>query len=438
MRIVIAEDEMLERKAMRKFLEEHFHDMEVVGEAVNGRTAIELAESLMPDIMLMDIKMPGLNGLEAMEKIYLAHPMIKFIMVTAYDSFDYAKQAMKIGVREYILKPSKKGETIRAIRRVESEINKERQIIESRRSLFLTKLIQGEDAAELQQSLFPDMQSGFFFVMSEQVDLPAPYIQYQKIGFYPSQSQLDNATVLKKMRQLQLETGIYIGIGHPYSQLEQLSHSYYEAKQALRRLTEAGQKQYGFPPKQIETTDITPFMAALHEGDEQQVWSLFDEIAAELDMEAYFKIKQMIEQKGCHFPDMAVENLYSKETWHDFIHLVCLELRHYYHSKNKMERARQYIEDHYHEQISLEDVSSYTNLSTNYLSNSFREATGTTFSDYLTEIRITKAKEMLQQNQATLKQISSDVGYRDPNYFSRVFKKQVGLSPKQYQQHILK
>ena len=69
MRILIAEDELLERKAMKKFIQENFKDMEVVGEAANGRKAIELAREMQPDIIFMDIKMPGINGLEAIEQI---------------------------------------------------------------------------------------------------------------------------------------------------------------------------------------------------------------------------------------------------------------------------------------------------------------------------------------------------------------------------------
>ena len=87
MRILIAEDELLERKAMKKFIQDNFRDMEVVGEAVNGRKAIELAKEMEPDIIFMDIKMPGINGLEAIEKIHAMRPKTKFILVSAYDTF---------------------------------------------------------------------------------------------------------------------------------------------------------------------------------------------------------------------------------------------------------------------------------------------------------------------------------------------------------------
>src|SRR5699024_5518234 len=98
---------------MRKFIEENFSNVEVVGEAVNGREAIKQADLLQPDVIIMDIKMPGINGIEAIKQIYANHPTIKYIMMSAYDSFDYAKEAMTYGIKDYILKPGKKEEIVR-------------------------------------------------------------------------------------------------------------------------------------------------------------------------------------------------------------------------------------------------------------------------------------------------------------------------------------
>lgn len=391
-------------------------------------------------MMLMDIKMPGLSGIEAMERIYQINPQIKFIMVTAYDSFDYAKKAMKLGVREYILKPSKKEETVRAILSVKKEIKQEQQTLANRQALFLTKLMQGEDAEALRRNLYPKMQSGFFFVMNQAVPLPSSYIQRDKVGFFVAEEKLDNAIVLKKMRALQLELGdVYLGVGHPYQRLSDLATSYYEARLALHHLVEAGgHKKYGFPPKVEESRDLDTLMQALKDGNEDRVWAEFDELADALDIEAYFKIKQIIEEKQCPFPNIAFEQLETREDWRDFLQMICLEIGNHFQSRNKIERAKQFIDEHYQEQVSLEDLSAYTDLSMNYLSNLFREETGQTFSDYVTSIRIEKAKELLQENETTLKEISSEIGYRDPNYFSRVFKKQEGISPKQYQNQILK
>ncbi|SFM26586.1 two-component system, response regulator YesN [Gracilibacillus orientalis] len=439
MKVVIAEDEFLERKAMHKFLEEHFSDIEQIEEAVNGRKAIELAESIHPDIMLMDIKMPGINGLEAMEAICRDFPLTKFIMLTAYDSFDYAKQAMKLGVREYILKPSKKEEIIRAFLNVKGELEQDKQILDNRRALFLTKVIQGEDADMIQPSLCPDMQSGFFMMANKALTLSDDYITQDNIALYISNQRLDNADVLKQIRSLQLTLGddYYIGAGHPYDHVEDLTTSYYQAKKALRQLFKAKQKNYGFASNEAEEIPTNKFLDAIRDGEEQKVWVLFDVIAPYANVELFVQIKQIAEDKGVKL-DTIPEELVTTEDWKEFMQLVCREIKYYFQSQDKIVKAKQFIANNYHKQINLMDVSAYTELSTNYVSNLFHEATGSTFIDYLTEIRIKKAKQLLQTNNATLKEISYDIGYKDPNYFSRVFKKHVGLSPKQYQSQIVK
>src|SRR5699024_3714962 len=127
MRVLIAEDELIERKAMRKFIEDNFSDIVVVGEAANGRNAIEQAQILQPDVIFMDLKMPGIDGLEAIERIHANEPSLKFIMISAYDSIAYAKKAKHFGIKDYILKPGKKEDVAKALLRAKKDIDAEKQ-----------------------------------------------------------------------------------------------------------------------------------------------------------------------------------------------------------------------------------------------------------------------------------------------------------------------
>ena len=99
MNVVIVDDEALERKALCKMIRDHLPEMEVVAEGANGREAVEIAKRYRPDIMLIDIKMPALDGLQAIEAIRRDGLDIEFIIVSAFDLFDYAKQAMRFGVK---------------------------------------------------------------------------------------------------------------------------------------------------------------------------------------------------------------------------------------------------------------------------------------------------------------------------------------------------
>jgi len=101
-----------------------------------------------------------------------------------------------------------------------------------------------------------------------------------------------------------------------------------------------------------------------------------------------------------------------------------------------MTKAKGYIEAHYAKGMALEDVAAFVNLSPNYFSNLFKEEFGENFIEFLTKTRMEQAKELIEENSYSLKEISFMVGYKDPNYFSRVFKKYFHSSPRQFQDSI--
>ncbi|SEN07287.1 Helix-turn-helix domain-containing protein [Lihuaxuella thermophila] len=269
-KILIADDEAVERQALKMLISSRVIDAEVVGEAENGRRAIELAKELKPDLIMMDIKMPGIDGVEAVKEIKQLHPQTKFIMVSAFDTFEYARQVMQQGVKEYLLKPSRKSEIIRAVERTLAEMKREREEKEEQDSL----------RKKLQQAL--------------------------------------------------------------------------------------GLIQSGLVPREPASTDPPVFLC-----DDPKVQSM-------------------------------------------------------------MNKAKQFIDDHYMKGVSLEDVAGHVGLSPYYFSKLFKEWFQVTFTDYLTGIRIEKAKQMILHSDCSLKEICFNVGYRDPNYFSRVFKKMTGFSPSEY------
>ncbi|MFC4321467.1 response regulator [Litchfieldia salsa] len=130
MRLIIVDDEELERKGLSKMIQREMPEITILGEARNGRTAVELAEKLHPDVMLMDIKMPGMDGVEAVKMIREKNKDIKFIMISAFNTFEYAKGVMQEGVKEYILKPSMKDDVIGALRRVKKDLAEHKKNLE--------------------------------------------------------------------------------------------------------------------------------------------------------------------------------------------------------------------------------------------------------------------------------------------------------------------
>lgn len=122
-RVLIADDEYLSRFVLKTIISKKIKNLEIVGEAENGRQAIEQNRELKPDLIIMDIKMPGINGIDATREIIKEFPDVSVLILTAYDNFDYIKQALDLGVKGYILKPVKEEEVIEKVYKVIKDID---------------------------------------------------------------------------------------------------------------------------------------------------------------------------------------------------------------------------------------------------------------------------------------------------------------------------
>ncbi len=123
---MIVDDERVERESMKQILTKKFSNLEIIL-AENGQEAVQMASEYQPAIVLMDIKMPEMNGLDAIRLINESTQRIKFVMVTAYDTFDYAKQAITLGVKDYLLKPSKISDIIETVNKIIKEVETEQE-----------------------------------------------------------------------------------------------------------------------------------------------------------------------------------------------------------------------------------------------------------------------------------------------------------------------
>lgn len=138
LKILIVEDEDFERRAIKYLVNKYFSEkIEIVGEASNGELAIESASILKPDIILMDINMPILDGLKASEKIKEENKKVEIVILTAYNYFEYAKRGIKIGVSDYLLKPYSDEEFLESISTIMDRIQERNYISEPAEEVFL-------------------------------------------------------------------------------------------------------------------------------------------------------------------------------------------------------------------------------------------------------------------------------------------------------------
>lgn len=143
--VLLVEDEELERRYLKSLLEKSSWGYKVVGEACNGREGIELHSKLQPDIVFMDIRMPGIDGLSATKSIKTSNPNVKILILTAYDDFNYAKQAIHLGVDEYLLKPAQPKDIFEALSSITkssySQLNKILTVFFQKLTLMISFLL---------------------------------------------------------------------------------------------------------------------------------------------------------------------------------------------------------------------------------------------------------------------------------------------------------
>lgn len=475
MKILIAEDELLERKSMKKFIATNFKDFNVVGEAPNGRIAIELAADLQPDIIFMDIKMPGINGLEAIDAIYTANPTIRFVLVSAYDTFDYAKEAMKYGIKDYLLKPAKNEEIVRTLLRLQKEITEERKAVtetEGSDKLIKDSLIRNvmespvdEETKTVMKRLYPKVKNSYFLVLSMteepmheelchrlEASIKSPFLVTQLrnaiIVLVILSEEISKSDQLIFVRKLSIQLGdrVYIGIGCLCNSFTNLPTSYQEAYETSFQMKADEQSNYSFyqvEKQEVGNSEVVEnIVEKLEQGKREAVLGYFTEHATNLsesDKEVlYISVQHILKKHYITEPHASLAGLRTTEDWQAYLHICSIKINEHFQSKQLMTQAREYIEKHYQDPLSLEELANVVNLSPNYFSNMFKEAFGETFIELLTKIRMEKAREFITENEHSLKEISFLIGYKDPNYFSRVFKRYYHLSPKQFQKRLFK
>ncbi len=524
--ILLADDEPIVLEGIKFMIEENFSDIQVVGMAHSGREAIELCNHVVPDIVLMDIKMPGINGIEAIETIKARHHEARFVIISAYEQFEFAKQAVELGVSEYILKPINQKKLLHVLSGIMQDIEEERRQkyreMENREKLekiipvlehgFIYSLLLNTDYRDeinRYQELFEIDKESAYIMMIEFGDEDQDKTIQNRIGsgvkgqvFYPKVQSaikykckciigpmiINRMTILvyedrvekeyeQRIRAIHLaesilesiegfvDTDVYIGIGSCY-RLEKIKNSIEEASYALNRLE--GDHIVHVNDTIERTTQDDGYTYVDIKGDETHIVQLMESSQEE---ELTYELNQFfnrIEKKfGQNLSDIMniitelmvmvlsssyknnlnevevgystylgeirrMENVRELKNWClnkvFYVARLLKDTRNQHISKVVIE-AKAYIDERYNEELGLNDVSKEVAVSPQYFSKIFKEEMGVSFVEYVRQKRMDVAKELLRSKKYSVKEICYQIGYNDPNYFSRLFKKLVGVSP---------
>jgi two-component system response regulator YesN len=526
-KLLIVDDEQIVLDSVKYIVEKDIGDSVYTETARSGREAIEKAEFLRPDIIIMDIKMPGISGLDAIISIKEFHSRALFIIITAYEKFDFAKEAVKLGVIEYINKPlirSKVSDAIKNAIKIKDEERKKLDteielkekmgyILPALESGFIYSLISSDDHTNELESYrkILDINANGGYIMTiefgeesgkkELINKIGSSIKSQK--FYPSLRDtikescncvvgpvmlnrivtyipcdcdieeyeqrieaLDIATSVYNKFHSPSNVNFYIGIGKSYKSLGYIYKSYDESLKAIGYASESGvihindiPLERGFKKAYPEKEEKLLFKN-ITLGETEACLLAFDRIFewarseyGDNMHEIISSLTELVVMLGRISADYSTDNnsklngsIYINEflfiddsntlrIWlKNRIKFICEEINNIRETRlnSIISNAIDYIHNNYSNDITLENVSKEVSVSPNYFSKLFKDETGSNFIDYLTTLRIEKAKILLSDSNYYNKEICYQVGYSDPNYFSRIFKKIVGVTPTEF------
>lgn len=526
-KIIMIDDEDEVREGIKRKTNWETCGFQLVGDFDNGRDAYEALESLQPDAVITDICMPFMDGLQLTELIAANYRDVKVIIVTGYEDFDYAKQAIKLKVKDYLLKPINAAEFTEFLHKLRQELDEERkqredvtflrhQFHESMpllRERFLERLVTScmrRDEIERKFQMFGLSLSGpsitvlaldidefhreFYNdqVAEEELLRFAAYNIFHEImekeqgGIVfrtrddklvallsgdPERIELTCQTLAEHVRysiEKYLSMTVTMGIGRTCSDLPDLPKAFQEALSALdyrfllgkNRVISIGDMEFGSSLDNLSYIHMEKkLISAIKTGEKTVVTLTLQEWINEMKKgtcsmdKCYGKLNKLLValmnvlvetgfEDAAVLGDHSFMQLYARKTLDDvrlWLEEICLALvdllaeKRTKVSQSQMEAAVAYIHSNYaDEQLSLQQVCNHIYMSMSYFSALFKPHTGETFVEYVTRYRLDKAKEMLAASQLKTYELAAKVGYSDPQYFSVIFKRNTGMTPKEF------
>ena len=534
-KVFLVEDEAVIRRGIKNKIPWEAEGFEFAGEASDGELAYPLIRKTKPDIVITDIKMPFMDGLELASIIRKELPDTKIIILSGYNEFEYAKKAISIGVTDYELKPISSEKLLETIRKVGNMVREEqaqKQLLEKYRKdnqenlelekarLFYALTDNSMSTAEILdwgRQLGLDLTASFYTVILLKIFPSQPgntyqehlveketaaeeFLGHQECIYYfkrweegwflmvRSEDEEEFADLIqglkKFLERLFPDDGseslhYFGGIGKTVQRLGDVRQSFLSANRVfaarfftrlnqiiteenLREKETAKKESEDLKDINISNMDRKLLEDFLKTGDAQEAEAFLDAYFEKIGVgnysslmfrqylmvDMFFCVSKFLEGLGCSaqalrdkFGDVgeiqkrvhstAQMTQYMKELFTEAIRLRDSLAQDKY--SRLLEDAQQYVKQNYsNNEISLNMVASHVGISPSYFSTIFRQETGNTFIEYLTGLRMEKAKELLRCTNKKTSEIAYDVGYKDSHYFSYIFKKTQGVTPKDY------
>ncbi|MCR5387918.1 MAG: response regulator [Lachnospiraceae bacterium] len=380
LKVFLAEDEFIVRQGIKNKIAWESLGLDFCGEAADGEMALESVRKLKPDILITDIRMPFMDGLELCHHVREEFPDTEILILSGFTDFEYVREGLKLGVSEYLTKPIKPEELTEAIKTLIEKINKRTAEDEERRQSIMRR----------EEELMRYFKETLMAEKREEVSAPEAKLDIKDID-------------IKQIDRGRLEEFLKMG------DAEESDDFIDEVFGALN-------------PRVLDSMLFRQYVL----------------------MDSYFAVCEFVESLGMdkttvEQPGLSAGVMVSREEAISYMKRVtknALELRESTAGSKQRDVAnamRDFVAENYsNSALSLNSVAEHIGFSPNYLSMVFSQQEGVTFIKYITDYRIAKAKELLKCTNKRSSEISELVGYSDPHYFSYTFKKATGVTPSQY------
>lgn len=533
-KVFLVEDEMVIRRGIKNSIDWEKEGYIFCGEASDGELAYPMIIKEKPDILITDIRMPFMDGLELCKLVKKELPNIIILILSGYDEFDYAKEAIRLGVTEYLLKPISSGKLLEALNGVSESIRREkedkdlvrkymeemRENTEHEKQKFFEQMIAGNlsmaDALETGKKYEMNLSAGMYnlllfrFTLGEEnrksrellgeaeyaIEKLTERLEYvfefqRGVEGWAFLLMADNEEQMsERVKELSKDLeeimknystiAYFGGIGQPVARLRELEESFREAERALaarftmelNRIISVEDIRMAQNVDTLDDIEITSFGEIektrtmlekfLNNGAEDEIDEFVDVYINELPeenlksvlmrqyiiMDAYIVMMSFCEKiEGIEGEMQAqseelknsMKTIQTLEEIKNYIRMLLKKIigvrdtisgRRY---SDIIEIAKDQIRKTYmSDEISLNTIAAEVGMSPSYFSSIFSKEMGKTFVEYLTEIRMDRAKELLMCSSMKTSEIGYEVGYKDPHYFSYIFKKTQNCTPKEF------
>jgi two-component system response regulator YesN len=422
-KVFFVDDEASMRAGIRDSVDWDNSGFALAGEAPDGEMALWLMQEILPDILITDVRMPFMDGIELSRRAKKIMPWIKIVILSGHDEFEYAKQAIAIGVEDYLLKPVTSGKLMETLNEIAGMIDEEKEKLRN-----VEELIEGTRKVKTERLLSDILYGGIdadsALAMAKELDIPVignyylvMHIEIRR-SFDESENYFYHAGECVQGVLNDWENALYLNQGADRivcvlkgNDPASLEEDAYTCAHAVKYEVERNGPCFAAVAIGSIVTDIKDWPKSLADADTARRYLNLTNRNSIVSVQDVSASLSSILEKVIEIRDAAAGSKYNEI----------------------ITKAQDYIRENYADKdISLHTVAKAVNISPNHFSTIFSQETGETFINYITKIRVTRAKELLKTTQIRTSDVGYEVGYNDTHYFSYVFKKNTGMTPKEF------